>query len=131
LGADRSNTGALSFTSSALARPSDAPAEQSPRHRQLGSIFGRECLCAPHALGLFIFALHRRRRNRAVDGIADRHEELLLPGREQARRPVRRAAEEVGALARMFTVEPAARLTSPRKVNPISPCGIVNISSRS
>ena len=37
-----------------------------------------------------------------------------------------------GALARMFTVEPAtARLTSPRKVNPISPSGIVNISSKS
>jgi len=39
---------------------------------------------------------------------------------------------EWGALAGMFTVEPVlARLTSPRKVNSISPSRIVNISSKS
>jgi hypothetical protein len=49
LDADRSNTGASGFTSSGLARPSDAPVEQNSLIAtigpKIGSIFGSECPC--------------------------------------------------------------------------------------
>jgi hypothetical protein len=54
LGADGSHRGAFSFTSSALARLSATPAQQSSSRQEPGSVFGRERLCATNGLGLFI-----------------------------------------------------------------------------
>jgi hypothetical protein len=42
LGADGSNTGAISFKKSGLARPSDAAVEPSPSRQEFRSIFGRQ-----------------------------------------------------------------------------------------
>jgi hypothetical protein len=94
-------------------------------------VWPRVPLCVD-ALGPFIFAEHGGRRGPVVDGIADQPENGLRPtGADmQSRRAGRSDSflRKCGALAGTFTVEPAAaRPTSPRKINSISPCGIVNI----
>src|SRR6202045_2392400 len=62
LGADGRNTGALSFTSSGSARPSDAPVEQKSRIPALRWTFLAARARAPHAFGVIILAEHMRRR---------------------------------------------------------------------
>lgn len=55
MGADGSNTGAFSFTNPALARPSDAPAEQNSSHQEPGSIFDRDCLCVARSRPVHLY----------------------------------------------------------------------------
>jgi hypothetical protein len=80
-------------------------------------IFGRECLCAPHALALFIFAPHRRRRNmagaiRVSRGSPTDMKNASCPAgvhMQSSRAGLADASlKKWGALAGMFTVEPAA-----------------------
>src|ERR1700682_2312669 len=71
-------------------------------YQQLGSIFGRKRLGALDAFGPLRIAELRRRRGAAVDGVADRHEELFLSRwrahAEQACRLVRHVLERVGRI---------------------------------
>ncbi len=103
LGADGSNNGALSFTSSAPARLSDAPPRNKAPHTNssvrylAASAFARWTRSA-------CSSLLSTGGGTAAGGIADRHEKLLLRRRrayaEQARRPVRLVTEEVVRVGR-------------------------------
>src|SRR5882672_7284168 len=62
-----------------IATPGSHPSrlESRPSYQQLRSILGRQCLGALDAFGLLGRAEHWRRRGPAIDGVADRHEELF------------------------------------------------------
>jgi hypothetical protein len=102
----------------------------------LGAVFRHQRSRLFLPLADFLFGELWRRSGSAINGITDRHKELLLSsGRTHA--SIRAGVPDAflkacGALAGMFTVDPARTVdVSPRKVNSSSPSSSVNISSKS